>query len=887
MARKLSFTGLIIAAIAVLLISVSFSMPVISYGEDELQNAAETTAETTMQFSEEKTAEVSEEPAKENTAPAETASAPEKSAPSEDLAAAEGEAQAAEPAVTDEPEEPAAADETAPAADSSIPEASPADETNSEDPLVPAEPEVSSAEGLMEHTRGGLEWGYANPDKGVIWVLDNGTMTLYLNNDPDLPALDGLPSDLPAPGGDKEKAATQLFDSNGTSYRKVSGNTFQLTEAGKTLSGKVTSLVVKEGITGLGWKAMWDNNSYEPEYDDTYTVDRMNTGVFQDFSQLTSVTTCSTIKRIGWSAFRKCSALTSFDFTSMTNLEEIMNQAFNPTALTSIGLSACTGLKTIRQSAFYESTKISEVILPAGLEQLGAQAFAKCNNISTVKFMDAGKLTLLGHNAFMNNKPSLKFITDEATKRKAYIRKAAVKLFTGAANPPIDAFSYTGLLDQDLWPLSVNVHDKDDAVYNGSEQKGYSTTGSGCDVSGLQMDHVMGENGYTPAAGTDAGTYYGQFSSPLYDLVVDSTGYFCGINYDISAAAGKLVISKNGDSFEISLNGSTYTSDGNPHAIAPDEGKPSSTAKGTTSFSYSFEESGTYVSDLSSLTKTEPGKYTVYVKGTNPNYTQTEATTTAVLHIRPTVTFVDENGNVIDGPTAYDYGTEAKDIEKPAAPAKPEDAQYTYTFKGWSPDIADATKDAVYKATYTATPKPQPAPAAPENTDTGKKAKAKAAKANTGGNNGGADAGNGGGTASPADDGQADGEVIPDEPTPAAEPEDEEIPEQETPLAPEDDEESWPLLNLILAVLTLIGAVIAFFHRKKDDSADSKKVLIAKILGLIVGILAPIVFFITEDIVPRMVMTDRYTPLMFLLLAIQIAFAVIVWRASKESGEDE
>ena len=89
MARKLSFTGLIIAAIAVLLISVSFSMPVISYGEDELQNAAETTAETTMQFSEEKTAEVSEEPAKENTAPAETASAPEKSAPSEDLAAAQ------------------------------------------------------------------------------------------------------------------------------------------------------------------------------------------------------------------------------------------------------------------------------------------------------------------------------------------------------------------------------------------------------------------------------------------------------------------------------------------------------------------------------------------------------------------------------------------------------------------------------------------------------------------------------------------------------------------------------------------------------------------------------------------------------------------------------
>ena len=53
----------------------------------------------------------------------------------------------------------------------------------------------------------GLEWGYGNPDKGVIWVLDNGTMTVYLNNDPSLPkdSLEGFPTDLPAPGSDKEK----------------------------------------------------------------------------------------------------------------------------------------------------------------------------------------------------------------------------------------------------------------------------------------------------------------------------------------------------------------------------------------------------------------------------------------------------------------------------------------------------------------------------------------------------------------------------------------------------------------------------------------------------------------------------------------------------------
>ena len=64
------------------------------------------------------------------------------------------------------------------------------------------------------------------------------------------------------------------------------------------------------------------------------------------------------------------------------------------------------------------------------------------------------------------------------------------------------------------------------------------------------------------------------------------------------------------------------------------------------------------------------------------------------------VTFVDEDGTVLKAATEYDYGTPAGSIEKPDDPTKQPDAQYTYAFDKWSPDIAEVTGDATYTATY-------------------------------------------------------------------------------------------------------------------------------------------------------------------------------------------
>ena len=69
-----------------------------------------------------------------------------------------------------------------------------------------------------------------------------------------------------------------------------------------------------------------------------------------------------------------------------------------------------------------------------------------------------------------------------------------------------------------------------------------------------------------------------------------------------------------------------------------------------------------------------------------------------------TVTFVGEDGTtVLKDAKEYPAGTAADDIEKPADPTKKATAQYTYTFAGWDPAVAEVTGDVTYKATYSST----------------------------------------------------------------------------------------------------------------------------------------------------------------------------------------
>ncbi|MBQ3838529.1 MAG: hypothetical protein II819_01085, partial [Fibrobacter sp.] len=76
------------------------------------------------------------------------------------------------------------------------------------------------------------------------------------------------------------------------------------------------------------------------------------------------------------------------------------------------------------------------------------------------------------------------------------------------------------------------------------------------------------------------------------------------------------------------------------------------------------------------------------------------ATYTATKRKYP-VTFVDEDGTILQATAQYDYGTRPANIVTPTDPTKPATAEFTYTFEGWTPAIAMVTGNATYTASYT------------------------------------------------------------------------------------------------------------------------------------------------------------------------------------------
>ncbi len=216
------------------------------------------------------------------------------------------------------------------------------------------------------------------------------------------------------------------------------------------------------------------------------------------------------------------------------------------------------------------------------------------------------------------------YITNVSESPKDYLTEGEQQSITGI--PSYYAVTYT--------PGTLTINKKAISFTGESATKTY--TGSEIELTGVTSDAEAGVvNGHSSnveysAKGKEVGEYPGTITAANAVVIVDADDNNVTSNYEITTTAGKLTIEATDETFTISLADDTYTYDGQTHYNT--KTASSTAASGETTYSYSFEENGTYVNDLSSLTQVNAGDYTIYVKGSNPNYAN-EATTTAKLTI--------------------------------------------------------------------------------------------------------------------------------------------------------------------------------------------------------------------------------------------------------------
>ncbi len=115
--------------------------------------------------------------------------------------------------------------------------------------------------------------------------------------------------------------------------------------------------------------------------------------------------------------------------------------------------------------------------------------------------------------------------------------------------------------------------------------------------------------------------------------------------------------------------------------------------------------------------------------------------------------------------------------------------------------------------------------------------------------------------------------------------------------APLADGSYWALLNLIMTIVTgIISAIllIGYFGKKNDEDenegdeeSETKRKGLARLASIIPAVGALIAFILTEDMSNPMILTDRWTILMAVILLIQAVVAIRARKTEEENDEVE
>lgn len=178
-------------------------------------------------------------------------------------------------------------------------------------------------------------------------------------------------------------------------------------------------------------------------------------------------------------------------------------------------------------------------------------------------------------------------------------------------------------------------------TYTGEEIALTDMTVSG---KGLVAGHTHDDVVYS-AAGTDVGEYDGVITPAESAVIKDAEENDVTMDYAITTTPGKLTITP-AKSFTVTLKNETVEYDGESHANTHECETPEAKT-GSTNCEYQFkddvkDDEKNWTKNLGDLTRTDAGTYTINVRATNPNYTDTAKTTAKLIIEKRPVTVVVE-----------------------------------------------------------------------------------------------------------------------------------------------------------------------------------------------------------------------------------------------------
>lgn len=440
----------------------------------------------------------------------------------------------------------------------------------------------------------------------------------------------------------------------------------------------LTNINIPNGVTNIGWDA----------FRDCITLTNITIGsnvttiggeAFYGCSSLTSVTIPYSVTSIEGRAFYGCSSLTSIIipdgvtnfgygvFDNCTNLPVIGNLRYADTYLVGAvdkTLSSYTvrdGTRWIGHEAFYACTNLMNTTLPNSLTNIGESAFRNCSNFASVTIPNG--VTSIGFEAFYGCS-SLASVYDNSTIPQTISSRTFFDVALSSCTLYVPCGSLAAYQATDVWKDFGTIVE---------EPCTYAITWLNYDGIVLKVDSLL--EGATPS-------YSGE--TPTKPVTAGYAYTFIGWTPEITAVTGDAIYTAEFDSvvnqYTITFNnydGTELQSGKLDYGAMPAYNGETPMKPATAQYTYSFKGWKPEV-----VAVTGDAVYTAEFDSVVNQYT---------------ITFNNYDGTELQS-GKLDYG--AMPAYNGEEPVKLATAQYTYSFKGWKPEVVAVTGDAVYTADF-------------------------------------------------------------------------------------------------------------------------------------------------------------------------------------------